>query len=216
LGPPPGATPPGATLPGNELPAAHAPGLKTAPPRPTLNGAGLESRVRPLTASTNVVENGRVPESAQSTITRPQAGPPSALSPPPQQSRPAVDVQFWLAYHTEFGQSIRVVGSDATLGAPFFHLSHFPTMDFALSIAVYMAHAAGNSIKSSTEALDLEATYLHGLFGPEPWRELGGILCLVGGGTEESGTLRGLCLRRWWFPSLAPRRRVLHFPLFLW
>lgn len=51
--------------------------------------------------------------------TRPGATPAPGSPPPPQALRPLVDMHFWLGYHTEFGQSIRIVGSDTAFGASF-------------------------------------------------------------------------------------------------
>lgn len=102
----------------NATPAAPEPGPKTAPPRPIISRTLQETAARPVVASTRNLESPRTSESVLSTA-RIQTSPPSGPPPIPQQAKPFVDVQFWLAYHTEFGQSIRVVGSDPSLGKLF-------------------------------------------------------------------------------------------------
>eukprot|EP00884_Botryococcus_braunii_P010877 jgi/Botrbrau1/19791/Bobra.0124s0039.1 len=138
VGGPKGFGSPQAAAARNSSPAGPVPGPKSAPPRPTVSRTLKETIVRPGVANTSIPENTRLSEPAPP-ATRPQAAPAPGLPPLPQQVKPVVDVQFWLGYHTEFGQSIRVVGSDPALG------------EWRLEKAAQMSWSEGDMWKASVK-----------------------------------------------------------------
>lgn len=88
---------------------------QTTPGVAPSTGPPAKDAERPVAGRLYSQGPGKAPEPAP-LATRQGAAAAPGSPPAPQALRPLVDMHFWLGYHTEFGQSIRIIGSDTAFG----------------------------------------------------------------------------------------------------